>query len=120
MQKVTIVGSGFAALTAVKTIRAKSSSAEITVVSPKAEFHYLPGSIWIPSKIREPGDLIIPLQPFFKRMGVNHVAATATGLSEDGRQLETSAGPIENDGLIIASGGRFIKKLPGIENAITP
>ncbi|MCG7954812.1 MAG: NAD(P)/FAD-dependent oxidoreductase, partial [Candidatus Thiodiazotropha endolucinida] len=120
MQKVTIVGSGFAALTAVKTIRAKSSSAEITVVSPKAEFHYLPGSIWIPSKIREPGDLIIPLQPFFQRMGVNHVAATATGLSEDGRQLETSAGPIENDGLIIASGGRFIKKLPGIENAITP
>ncbi|MCG8016175.1 MAG: FAD-dependent oxidoreductase [Candidatus Thiodiazotropha sp. 'RUGA'] len=120
MQKVTIVGSGFAALTAVKTMRAKSSSAEITVVSPKAEFHYLPGSIWIPSKIREPRDLIIPLQPFFKRMGVNHVAATATGLSEDGRQLETSAGPIENDGLIIASGGRFIKKLPGIENAITP
>ncbi|MEW8624787.1 MAG: FAD-dependent oxidoreductase [Candidatus Thiodiazotropha sp.] len=120
MQKVTIVGSGFAALTAVKTLRAKSNSVEITVVSPKAEFHYLPGSIWIPSRIREPRDLIIPLQPFFKRMGVNHVAGAATGLSEDGRQLETTAGPIENDGLIIASGGRFIKKLPGIENAITP
>ena len=27
---------------------------------------------------------------------------------------------VDNDGLIIASGGRFIKKLPGIEHAITP
>ncbi|MES9833335.1 MAG: FAD-dependent oxidoreductase [Candidatus Thiodiazotropha sp. DIVDIV] len=120
MQRVTIVGSGFAALTAIKTLRAKNSTAEITVVSPKEEFHYLPGSIWIPSGIREASDLIIPLAPFFKRMNVKHVQGLATGLSEDGRSLETSQGEIENDGLIIASGGRFIKKLPGIEHAITP
>ncbi|MEJ2464892.1 MAG: FAD-dependent oxidoreductase [Candidatus Thiodiazotropha sp.] len=120
MQKVTIVGSGFAALTAVKTLRKSDRSMEITVVSPKQEFHYLPGSIWIPSKIREPEDLIVPLQPFFDRMRVNFVQAEATGLSEDGRVLTTSQGEIENDGLIIASGGRFIKKLPGIEHAITP
>jgi sulfide:quinone oxidoreductase len=120
MQRVTIVGSGFAALTAIKTIRSKHKSIEITVVSPKAEFHYLPGSIWIPSGIREPDDLIIPLEPFFRRMQVKHHIAQATGLSSDGRILQTTAGEIENDGLIIASGGRFIKKLPGIEHAITP
>ncbi|MGD8678137.1 MAG: FAD-dependent oxidoreductase, partial [Chromatiales bacterium] len=39
---------------------------------------------------------------------------------EGGRILETDNGEIANDGLIIASGGRFIKKLPGIEHAITP
>ncbi|MCU7847836.1 MAG: NAD(P)/FAD-dependent oxidoreductase [Candidatus Thiodiazotropha sp. (ex Lucinoma kastoroae)] len=120
MQRVTIVGSGFAALTAIKTLRSKDKSIEITVVSPKAEFHYLPGSIWIPSGIREPEDLIIDLQAFFKRMQVKHIAAEATGLSSDGRLLKTSHGDIENDGLIIASGGRFIKKLSGIEHAITP
>ncbi|MCU7892891.1 MAG: NAD(P)/FAD-dependent oxidoreductase [Candidatus Thiodiazotropha sp. (ex Ustalcina ferruginea)] len=120
MQRVTIVGSGFAALTAIKTLRSKDKSIEITVVSPKAEFHYLPGSIWIPSGIREPEDLIIDLQAFFKRMQVKHVGAEATGLSSDGRLLKTSHGDIENDGLIIASGGRFIKKLSGIEHAITP
>ncbi|MES9930353.1 MAG: FAD/NAD(P)-binding oxidoreductase, partial [Candidatus Thiodiazotropha sp. 6PDIVS] len=92
MQRVTIVGSGFAALTAIKTLRAKNSTAEITVVSPKEEFHYLPGSIWIPSGIREASDLIIPLPPFFKRMNVKHVQGLATGLSEDGRSLETSQG----------------------------
>ena len=120
MQRVTIVGSGFAALTAVKTLRSQGDSIEITLVSPKAEFHYLPGSIWIPSGIRQPEDLIIPLQPFFARMGVRHLAAEAVGLSEDGRTLQTTQGDVENDGLIIASGGRFIKKLPGIEHAITP
>ena len=120
MYRVTIVGSGFAALTAIKTLRKADRTAEITVVSPKAEFHYLPGSIWIPSGIREPEDLTIPLPPFFQRMGVKHIQAEATGLSDDGRVLQTSQGEIENDGLIIASGGRFIKKLPGIEHAITP
>ena len=120
MQRVTIVGSGFAALTAIKTLRKAERDLDITVVSPKAEFHYLPGAIWIPSKIREPEDLIIPLEPFFQRMGVKHLQAEATGLSDDGRVLKTSQGEIENDGLIIASGGRFIKKLPGIEHAITP
>ncbi|MEW8555560.1 MAG: FAD/NAD(P)-binding oxidoreductase [Candidatus Thiodiazotropha sp.] len=120
MHRVTIVGSGFAALTAVKTLRSKDRSIEITVVSPKAEFHYLPGSIWIPSGIRQPQDLIIPLTPFFQRMEVKHRSARAMGLSDDGRVLLSSVGEIENDGLIIASGGRFIKKLPGIEHAITP
>ncbi len=120
MKRVTIVGSGFAALTAVKTLRSNSPDLEITLVSPKAEFHYYPGSIWIPSGIRQPEDLIVPLANFFQRMQVNHHVAEATGLSEDGRALITSAGEIENDGLIICSGGRFIKKLPGIEHAITP
>jgi sulfide:quinone oxidoreductase len=32
----------------------------------------------------------------------------------------TSAGEIANDALVIATGGRFLKKLPGIEHAITP
>jgi sulfide:quinone oxidoreductase len=120
MHRITIVGSGFAALTAVRTIRRSDADTEITLVSPKAEFIYYPGLIWIPCGIRQSQDLRIDLRPFFERMRVRHLAAEATGLSMDGRTLETSAGAVENDGLIIGSGGRFIKKLPGIEHAITP
>ncbi|MBA1446483.1 MAG: NAD(P)/FAD-dependent oxidoreductase [Gammaproteobacteria bacterium] len=120
MKRVTIVGSGFAALTAVQHLRAGDKEMQITVVSPKAEFHYLPGTIWIPSGLRQPEDLIIPLEKFFRRMNVTHHPAEATGLEDGGRVLITSDGKIENDGLIICSGGRFIKKLPGIEHAITP
>jgi sulfide:quinone oxidoreductase len=120
MHRITIVGSGFAGLTAVQSIRRAAPDAEITLVSPKAEFIYYPGLIWVPCGIRSGEDLRIDLRPFFERMRVRHLAGEATGLSADGRTLETTAGSIENDGLVIGSGGRFIKKLPGIEHAITP
>jgi len=120
MKKVHIVGSGFAALTAVKTLRKSNRDIDITLISPKAEFHYLPGSIWIPCQLRKPEDLILPLDNFFRRMKVKYIAAEATGLKNNGRTLLTSAGEFDNDALIICTGGRFIKKLPGIEHAITP
>lgn len=120
MHRVTIVGSGFAALTAIQSLRQTKGDFDITVVSSKAEFIYYPGLIWVPCGLRTGDDLRIDLKPFFERMKIRHLSAEATGLSQDGRILETTGGPIENDGLIIASGGRFIKKLPGIEHAITP
>jgi sulfide:quinone oxidoreductase len=120
MHRITIVGSGFGGLTAVTALRKSSLEAQITLVSPKPEFVYYPGLIWVPCGLRSGEDLRIDLRRFFERRGVTHVAGEATGLSNGGRTLETSAGPIENDGLIIASGGRFLKKLPGIEHAITP
>ena len=120
MHKITIVGSGFAALTAVQSLRESGANMEIDLVTPHAEFVYLPGLIWVPSGIRSADDLRISLQNFFRRSRVNHVAAEAIGLKDGGRTLETTKGDIRNDALLIASGGRFIKKLPGIEHAITP
>ncbi len=120
MPRVTIVGTGFAALTAVQALRDSAQKTDITVVSPGAELLYYPSLIWIPTGLRTGDDLRVPLKGFFRRMGVSHLAAEATGLRDGGRVLETTAGDVANDGLIIGSGGRFIKKLPGIEHAITP
>ena len=117
---ITVLGAGFGALSSVRALRQRDRNARITLVAPRAELHYLPGSIWIPSGLRTREDLIVPLAPFFKRMDVQHVAADVTGLEEGGRSVLTSAGPVANDALVIATGGRFIKKLPGIEHAITP
>jgi sulfide:quinone oxidoreductase len=120
MPQITIVGSGFAALTAVQVLKESGPDTRITVVSPRPEFVYYPGLIWIPPGLRSGEDLRIPLKTFFRRMGVTHRAAEATGLRTGGRVLETTDGEVANDGLVIASGGRFLKKLPGIEHAITP
>jgi sulfide:quinone oxidoreductase len=118
MANITILGSGFAALTAVKRIRAKRPHAQITVISPKAEMVYYPSLIWVPTGLRTGDDLAIDLTGFFRRMGVTHVAASVTGLSDAGRTVHTTAGDFHNDALLVASGGRFMKKLPGIEHAI--
>ena len=120
MNKVTIVGSGFAGLTAVRQLRKLDSTLEITLVSPNPVLQYYPSLIWVPAGLRKREDILVPLDKFFRKLRVNYHQASATGLREGGRILETDNGEIANDGLIIASGGRFIKKLPGIEHAITP
>lgn len=120
MKKITVLGAGFAALTAVRKLRKLDKDCEITLISARNEFTYLPSLIWIPSGRRKAEDLIVPLGSFIKKYNVNFHAAHVMGLSSDGRIVETTNGTVANDGLIIATGGRFIKKLPGIEHAITP
>jgi len=120
MKKITIIGAGFAGLTAVRQLRKQDKHCEITLIAPRAELHYLPSLIWVPSGLRKREDIIVPLDNFFRRMNVKFHKASVTGLRDGGRMVETDNGDVSNDGLIIASGGRFIKKLPGIEHAITP
>jgi sulfide:quinone oxidoreductase len=120
MNKITIIGAGFAGLSAVRQLRKRDKNCEITLIAPRAELHYLPSLIWVPSGLRKREDIIVPLDNFFRRMNVKFHQAEVTGLRDAGRTVETDIGEVSNDGLIIASGGRFIKKLPGIEHAITP
>lgn len=117
---ITILGTGFAALTAVKNIRKQAPDANITVIAPFKTLMYLPSIIWIPSNLRKGEDLKIDLSRFFKRHKVEYVQAHVNDVINSGRTVQTDKGDFENDGLIIASGGRFIKKLPGIEHVITP
>lgn len=116
---ITIIGAGFAALTAIKQIRKQDKNSKITLIAPKAEFIYLPSLIWIPSGQRTGDDLRIDLNAFFKKNNVNYVKGLVTSIKDNGRTVVSDTGEITNDALLIASGGRFIKKLPGIEHAIT-
>ncbi len=117
--RITVAGAGFAAITGVRELRKQLSDAKITLVAPKSEFVYLPSLIWVPYGLRKGDDLRYPILPLLAELNVNYVRGSVTGISDDGRTLQTDAGDIENDALLIATGGRFIKKLPGIENVIT-
>ncbi len=118
--RITVVGAGFAGLTALRTLRRHAPQAELTLVAPRAELHYLPGSIWLPSGTRRREDLVVPLDDFLARQRIGFHKAHATGLSADARVLHTDAGDVANDGLLLATGARFLRKLPGIEHAIIP
>jgi len=121
MPHIAIIGSGFAALTAVRELRRHRVDAEITVISPRDELHYLPSSIWIPAGLRSGKQLKLPLAGFFSRHKVRHLKASVTGLSMERHEITTDSGEtISADHIVIASGGRFLRKLPGIENAIIP
>ncbi len=120
MKRIVIIGTGFAALSAARRLRQLDKKVGITVVGPRPELVFLPSLIWLPSGKRRAEDLRIPLQNFFARNRIDFHAGEASGLEDGGRRVLTSAGTVDNDGLVIACGGRFIKKLPGIEHAITP
>lgn len=117
--EITILGAGFAALTAIRALRKRLPQARLTLVAPKPEFQYYPSLIWVPTGLRHRADILVPLQRFIDRHNVAYKQASVTGISADGRTVETTAGPVSNDALIIATGGRFLKKLPGIEHALT-
>ena len=67
MSRVTVIGAGFAALTAVRKLRAADASVGIDLIAPKPEFVYYPGTIWTPTGLRRPEDLVVPLRQFFDR-----------------------------------------------------
>ena len=117
--RITIAGAGFAALSGARELRRRLPDAEITLLAPQPWFTYLPSLIWVPYGIRKAEDLRFDIRPLLHKLGVVYRQAAATGLSGDGRMLQTDEGDVENDALLIATGGRYIRKLPGIENTIT-
>jgi sulfide:quinone oxidoreductase len=119
---ITVIGAGFGAVTAIKTLRKNSPDARITLIAPSPTLQYYPSLIWVPAKIKSRNDILVDLKPLLARLNVQFVPGRVTGVEAEGRRvLVEHAGEqhaIENDGLIIASGGRFLKRLPGIEHAI--
>lgn len=117
--QIAILGAGFAALTAARLLRKRLPGAAITLIAPKSEFVFLPSLIWVPTGLRKRAEIVRPLDGFLARHGLGFKAASVTGIADGGRTVLTTAGDIGNDALVIATGGRFMKGLPGIEHALT-
>ncbi len=122
MTHIVILGSGFGALTAVREIRKARIDAQITLVSPDNHLTYLPSLIWMPSGLRNAADIDVNLEKFLARENVVWHQGRVASVRDGGRVVVTEAGEeISNDYLIIATGSRFIKKLPGlVDHAIIP
>jgi sulfide:quinone oxidoreductase len=116
---IVILGCGFAALTAVRELRRRDREVRITLVAPKAELMYYPSLIWVPSGLRRANDLNIDVSGFLAEQRVTFHAGRVTGLQDGGRTVLTDNGTLANDALLVASGGRFLKAMPGIEHALT-
>ncbi len=119
MARISIIGSGFGALTAARALRRFVPSARITLVAPAPELIYHPSLIWIPSGLRTGTDLRVDLRRFLREQNIDFHAGHMRALRDAGRVVITEDAEVHNDGLVIASGGRFIRKLPGIEHAVT-
>ncbi|PIE42434.1 MAG: pyridine nucleotide-disulfide oxidoreductase [Gammaproteobacteria bacterium] len=113
---ITILGSGFAALTAIEQVRRSARKANIRVIAPSKRFIYYPSLIWLPSGLKTREDITWDLQHFFQKYKVEFVQAKVITIEDEGRLVKTDIGDFSNDGLIIATGCRFQNHLPGVEN----
>lgn len=118
MARVTVIGSGFGGLAAVRALRRRVPEADVTMIAPREEFIYYPSLVGVPVGDRDAHDARIPLDGFVRRHDVTFVAASVTGLAHRGRTVVTDHGEIDNDVLIIASGGQSVRTLPGIEHTL--
>ena len=117
---IAVLGCGFAALTAVRELRRREPDARITLVAPRARLTYFPSLIWVPAGLRRADDLEIDVAGFLTGQRIEFRAGRVAGLRDGGRTVVLEdGGTLTNDALLIASGGRFLKGLPGIEHALT-
>lgn len=121
MSELVVIGAGFAALTAIKSLRKHGYRDRIKLLAPKPEFFYYPSLIWVPAGLRDESALTVPLEGFFRKYAVDYVPGKIAALTPEEQQITLESGDkLPYDWLIIGSGGRFIKKLPGIEHIYTP
>jgi len=85
MAKTVILGAGIAGHTAATLLRKKLPRAhEIVVISPDAEWNWIPSNIWVGVGSMERRDVVFPLAPVYARQGIKFRQGRATVIRPEG------------------------------------
>jgi sulfide:quinone oxidoreductase len=104
-KKILVLGGNFAGLTAALTLKQDLGKAvDVTVLSKSDQFLFNPSLIWVPFGKRNARDLVFPLARTFESHGVRFLHGEATKIDAKGQQVTSSAGQLEYDYLVIATG----------------
>lgn len=114
--KVLVLGGNFGGLTAAITVKhALEGDVDVTVVSSSDEFLFTPSLIWVPFGKRSRADITFKVGPTFEEHGVDFVHAEATEIDPVAKRVQTTAGPLDYDYLVIATGYRNrFEVIPGL------
>lgn len=115
MATVVVLGGNFAGITsALETRRHLGTTTDrVIVVSRSAEFLFVPSLIWVPFGMREIGDITLPLAPILEHRGVEFVHAEATSVDLATKTVSSTAGPVQYDYLVVATGPKLDWSVPG-------
>jgi len=115
-KRVVIVGSSFAGYTGALELKHLLGDAhDITVIAMSADFVFIPSLIWFPFGLREKSDISFDVRPIYAQRGINFIEAEATGFDIPNRKVLTTAGPLEYDYLLIATGPKVdFDSVPGL------
>lgn len=91
MARVVVLGAGIAGHTAALLLRKHLSAGhEVTVVSPKPTYNWIPSNIWVGVGKMRPEQVVFELAPVYAKEGIRFVQARATELWPEGGPEEPS------------------------------
>src|SRR3569833_818722 len=74
MTHVVILGAGIAGVTAAYALKAQlGPHDEVTVVSDKPYFHFVPSNPWVAMGWRERTNIVFPIAPYLESRGIKFV-----------------------------------------------
>lgn len=116
MERIVVAGGGLAAARTCEKLRSKGFDGAITLIGAEAHLPYDRPPL---TKAALTGELETTLRVNFEHLAIDRRLGTrATGLSTAERVVHTSAGPLDYDALVIATGASPIR-LPGAEHQYT-
>lgn len=106
MTHIVILGAGIAGVTAAYALKARLSPRdEVTVVSDKPYFHFVPSNPWIAMGWRERSDIAFPIEPCFATRGIQFIHSAVKSIQPDVLQIDLENGDVLfYDYLLIATG----------------
>lgn len=113
--RVLVVGGGFGGLEAAYDLRRRvGDRAAITIVSEHDQFLFKPNTIYVPFG-KDPQDLLVPIPGPAAKKHIGFVQARAEGVDPQAKVLRTTAGPLDYDFLVLATGAAMRPEdLPGL------
>ncbi|MCY0859998.1 MAG: FAD/NAD(P)-binding oxidoreductase [Sulfolobaceae archaeon] len=104
MKNILILGGGFGGLAVANELReALKGEVNITVVDKKQRTEYRPSYLYVMIGYREPEQMTAPLE-YLENRGIKYINAEVTKIDAANRTVETTAGKLNYDYLIIALG----------------
>lgn len=85
MAKIVVLGAGISGHVAATHLRRKLSKEHIVeVVSPNSNYQWIPSNIWVGIGRMKSKNILFPLQPLYKRKGIDYKQAKAVAFYPEG------------------------------------
>lgn len=117
MTHVVVVGAGIAGVPAAYALKSRLTSGDqVTVVSDKDYFHFVPSNPWVAMGWRDRPDVAFPIEPYLAERGIKFVCSALQGIAPESSEIKLANGQtLKYDYLLIATGveGNF-DEMPGL------
>ncbi len=117
MTHVVILGAGIAGVSAAYALKDQlGPQDEVTVVSDKPYFHFVPSNPWVAMGWRERSDVAFPIGPYLESRGIKFIHSGVKRIQPDVIQVDLENGDVLfYDYLLIATGATGMSdKVPGL------